>query len=69
VLILTRDVGESIVIGDDIKLTVLRVNGCQVRLGTEAPHSITVHREELLQPERAVLERSSTNSPEFQFET
>jgi carbon storage regulator len=47
VLILTRKLGESITIGDEIKVTVLGVFGRQVRLGVDAPASIIVHREEV----------------------
>jgi carbon storage regulator len=47
VLILTRKQGESITIGDDIKVTVLNVYGRQVRLGVEAPQKVIVHREEV----------------------
>lgn len=46
-LILTRRVGETIVIGNDIRVTVNAINGNQVRIGIEAPHDITVHREEV----------------------
>lgn len=46
-LILTRKLGESITIGDDIKVTVLGVFGRQVRLGIEAPLRVVVHREEI----------------------
>jgi len=46
-LILTRRPGESLIIGDDIKITVLGVKGNQVRLGVDAPQYITVHREEV----------------------
>lgn len=46
-LILTRIVGESIKIGDDITVTVLGVNGKQVRLGIDAPKGVPVHREEI----------------------
>jgi len=46
-LILTRRVGEALKIGDEVSITVLRVKGDQVRLGIEAPKSVTVHREEL----------------------
>ena len=46
-LILTRKLGESITIGDDIKVTVLGVYGRQVRLGVEAPLKVIVHREEV----------------------
>lgn len=46
-LILTRRIGETIMIGDDVSITVLSVKGTQVRLGTAAPKSVTVHREEV----------------------
>ncbi len=46
-LILTRKLGESITIGDNIKVTVLGIYGRQVRLGVEAPAHIIVHREEV----------------------
>ena len=46
-LILTRRVGESIRINDDITVTVLGVNGMQVRLGVEAPEEVAVHRQEI----------------------
>ena len=48
-LILTRRVGESVIIGDDITLTVLGVRGHQVRLGVDAPKDVSVHREEIYQ--------------------
>jgi carbon storage regulator len=47
VLILTRKLGESITIGDDIKVTVLGIYGRQVRLGIDAPLKVVVHREEI----------------------
>ena len=46
-LILTRRVGESLRIGDDVSVTVLGIKGSQVRLGVDAPKSIPVHREEV----------------------
>lgn len=46
-LILTRKLGESITIGDDIKVSVLGIRGRQVRLGIEAPAKVVVHREEI----------------------
>ena len=48
-LILTRRVGESVVIGEDVTVTVLGVKGNQVRIGIQAPGEVPVYREELLQ--------------------
>lgn len=46
-LILTRRVGETLMIGDDISVTVLGVKGGQVRVGVNAPRDVIVHREEI----------------------
>ena len=46
-LILTRRVGESLMVGDDITVTVLGVKGNQVRIGVDAPRDVAVHREEI----------------------
>ncbi len=46
-LVLSRRMGESLVIAENIRLTVLGVSGGQVRLGIEAPRDISVHREEI----------------------
>ena len=46
-LVLSRRIDESLLIGDDVKITVLDVRGGQVRLGIVAPESIKVHREEV----------------------
>lgn len=48
-LILTRRVGETLVVGDEITVTVLGVKGNQVRLGVNAPKDVSVHREEIYQ--------------------
>lgn len=46
-LILTRRVGEAVMIGDEVTVTVLGVKGNQVRVGVNAPKSVSVHREEI----------------------
>jgi carbon storage regulator len=48
-LILTRRVGESLMVGDDVTITVLGVKGNQVRIGVNAPKDVGVHREEIYQ--------------------
>ncbi len=48
-LILTRRVGETLIIGDNVSVTVLGVKGNQVRLGVNAPKDVSVHREEIYQ--------------------
>jgi carbon storage regulator len=58
-LILTRRVGETVMIGDEIAVSVLDVRGNQVRLGIAAPKEVTVHREEVyrrVQQEKAEKE-------------
>ncbi len=59
-LILTRRMGEIIRIGPDIVVTVLGVNGSQVRIGVDAPKDVAVHREEIF--ERIKHERSTAGN-------
>jgi len=58
-LILTRRTGETLMIGDDIKVTVLAVKGNQVRIGVDAPKEVSVHREEI--HARIVAEKQQQN--------
>ena len=55
-LILTRQLGETLMIGDQITVTVLSVKGNQVRLGVNAPKDISVHREEIYEKIRKAKE-------------
>ena len=48
-LVLTRKIGDSILIGDSIKIQVVQVKGCQVRLGIEAPKETKIFRQEILE--------------------
>lgn len=52
-LILTRRVGEMVKIGGNVEVTVMAVNGCQVRLGVAAPKEVSVDREEIAERKRA----------------
>ena len=60
-LILTRRVGETLMIGDDVTVTVLGVKGNQVRIGVNAPKEVSVHREEIY--ERIKREQQSQGNP------
>ena len=64
-LILTRRIGESLQIGDNIKVTVLSVRGNQIQLGIEAPPEVAVHREEIY--ERLKREREKGDDKDLSF--
>ena len=63
-LILTRKVGEALVIGDEINVTVLGVKGNQVRIGVNAPREVAVHREEIYERIQEKGENSSISIQE-----
>lgn len=63
-LVLSRRLGETLIIGDDVKITVLGISGNQVRLGIAAPREVTVHREEVYrriqeESQQPVIEQSA----------
>lgn len=60
-LILTRKVGESLLIGDEVEITVLSVRGNQVKLGVNAPKEIAVHRQEIYNRIKETKENSDNN--------
>ena len=76
-LILTRRVGETVMIGNDVTVTVLGVKGNQVRIGVNAPKDVAVHREEIYErikreeegeaPRPAPSIKIPTAPPEFRF--
>lgn len=58
-LVLTRHHGERIVIGDDIRITVVKIDGARVKIGIEAPDHVSIVREELCEPEPTERPRKS----------
>ena len=68
-LILARRVGETLIIGEGIKVTVMGYKGSQVRLGIEAPPNVTVHREEIFQKIQSDEPADSSSfAPNVKFE-
>ncbi|HAV93605.1 MAG TPA: carbon storage regulator [Proteobacteria bacterium] len=67
-LILTRRIGEVLIIGDEVKLTVLGVRGNQVRIGVDAPRSVAVHRKEIYDQVQKNL-GNETDQPDDEIDT
>lgn len=67
-LILTRRIGEVLIIGDEVKLTVLGVRGNQVRIGVDAPRSVAVHRKEIYDQVQENL-GNKTEQPDDEIDT
>ncbi len=63
-LILTRRQGESIIVGDNVRITVISVKGNQVRIGVEAPRSVSVQRQEIVGKKDLAPEDNSEKIPE-----
>lgn len=69
-LVLSRKMGERVVIGPDIVVTILSIRGAMVKLGFSAPHEVPIHREELrerLENERKQQRADSAPSPDSPF--
>lgn len=67
-LILTRRVGETLMIGDEVTVTVLGVKGNQVRIGINAPKNVSVHREEIYQRIKGENESGNAGSNDHSAE-
>ena len=65
-LILTRRIGERLVIGTDVTITVMGFKGNQVRIGVNAPKDVTVHREEIFEQIKRELQSSPAIRPDGQ---
>ncbi|WP_323873490.1 carbon storage regulator [Pseudomonas sp. BJa3] len=65
-LMLSRNIGKAVIIGGNIRVSVAQVNGCQVRLGIEAPRGVIVDREEIHQ--RRVAEGTAKEAPDVDID-
>lgn len=63
-LILTRRIGETLVVGDEIKVKVLSIRGSQVRIGITAPKGVGVHRQEVYEKQRREIKHSDVDARE-----
>ena len=61
-LILTRKLGESVILGDNIKLTVVEISKNQIKFGVEAPKNVIIHREEVFRKIKDENEYSSSSN-------